>query len=100
MAANITMKLKSLFAVLLFIALAFSCKEETPTDNLFKFRDYISYTTSNRISVTEPIAINLTKEVPGWELDKEITDNIVSFSPNTSGRLVAQNKHSLLFYPD
>ncbi|WP_044400912.1 alpha-2-macroglobulin [Lacinutrix sp. Hel_I_90] len=95
------MQLTSRLAVLIFIILATSCKKEVvETDNLFKFRDYISYTTSGRVSVAKPITINLNKEVQGWDLDQNITDDIVSFSPNVSGRLIAKSKHSLVFYPD
>lgn len=78
-----------------------SCnKKEAETDNLFKFRDYISYTTTGRVSVAKPILINLTKDVEGWETDKEIDKNIVTFKPHISGKLVAKSKHSLAFYPD
>nr|WP_313791198.1 Ig-like domain-containing protein [Lacinutrix neustonica] len=95
------MRLHPLFALFLFIILVTSCKKEVvETDNLFKFRDYISYTTSGRVSVTKPITINLHKAVEGWELNQDIKDNIVSFNPDVSGRLVTKSKHSLLFYPD
>ena len=95
------MQLKPLFALVFCILLATSCnKKEAETNNLFKFKEYISYTTSGRVSVASPIAINLTKEVEDWELDKEIIGNIVSTKPYVSGKLITKSKHSLLFYPD
>ncbi len=95
------MQSKSLLAMVLCFLLAISCKKkESETDNVFKFRDYISYTTSGRVSVSKEIAINLTRDVEGWDADKEIVEDIVSIRPHVSGRLVAKSKHSLLFYPD
>ena len=62
------MHIKKYLACLLVIALAISCKKKpVETDNIFKYRDYISYTTSGRVSVMEPIRINLANEVEGWE---------------------------------
>ena len=50
---------------LCFVVL-FSCNKkktiDQDTDNLFKFRNYISYTTSGLQSVTSHITINLAKE--------------------------------------
>ena len=95
------MQSKSLLALVLCFVLALSCKkEETETDNVFKFRDYISYTTTGRVSVSTPIAINLTKEVENWDIDKDITEDLVSIKPHVSGQLVSKNKHFLVFNPD
>ena len=95
------MQLKSIFALVFFIILTSSCKKKTvETNNLFKFKEYISFTTSGRVSVASPIAINLTKDVDKWELDEEITENIVTTKPHISGKLISKSKHSLLFYPD
>jgi len=95
------MSLKKLFLFVLTIALAVSCKKKTTeTDNLFKFRDYISYTTSGRTSVASPIQINLTTPVEGWETGQIITDNIVRITPHVEGQLTVANNHALLFKPD
>ncbi|WOD45147.1 alpha-2-macroglobulin family protein [Hwangdonia lutea] len=95
------MSLKKLFAFVLILALAASCKKKVvETDNLFKFRDYISYTTSGITSVANPIQINLANEVDGWETGAEITDKIVSIKPHVEGKLTVANKHTLLFTPD
>ncbi|XMO88070.1 MG2 domain-containing protein [Algibacter sp. AS12] len=95
------MSLKKLFAFIFILSIIVSCKKKVvETDNLFKFRDYISYTTSGITSVANPIQINLANEVEGWEMGQEITDNIISIQPHVEGKLTAGNKHTLLFTPD
>ncbi|KAA5827561.1 hypothetical protein FPF71_01590 [Algibacter amylolyticus] len=95
------MSLKKLFAFIFILSIIVSCKKKVvETDNLFKFRDYISYTTSGITSVANPIQINLANEVEGWEMGQDITDNIISIKPHVEGKLTAGNKHTLLFTPD
>ena len=80
----------------------FSCKPKNPqetTDNLFKFKEYISYTTSGEVSVTSPIKIQLSKEVDSWVPNQEITENILSISPSIKGTLSALNTRTMLFKP-
>ncbi len=70
-----------LLAFVIFL-LIFSCKkEEIKTDNIYKFKEYISYTSSGVVSVTEKININLSKEVEGWEANQEITEDILFVQP-------------------
>ena len=96
-----TMQSKKLFAIATVFALAFSCQKPAPEpDNIFKFRDYISYTTNGLVSVKDPIRINLAKEVEGWDLGQEISDKIFDIKPHVEGTLKAENKHTLLFTPD
>lgn len=95
------MSLKKLLAFVLIITLAASCKKKVvETDNLFKFRDYISYTTSGITSVASPIQINLANTIEGWQMGDEITDKIVSIKPHIEGKLTVANNHTLLFTPD
>ncbi len=95
------MQSKSFFALLLIFAITISCKKkETETDNLFKFRDYISYTTSGRVSVADNINVNLAKTVEGWEADKELEKGVFKISPYVEGKTVVINDHSLRFIPD
>ncbi|MBO6607682.1 alpha-2-macroglobulin family protein [Psychroserpens sp.] len=88
---------------LCFVVL-FSCNKkktiDQDTDNLFKFRNYISYTTSGLQSVTSPITINLAKEVQDWEEGQEISNDIIKISPYVEGVLTVVNKHTLVFKPD
>ena len=95
------MLFKKIFTVLTLVALVVSCKKkEVETDNLFKFREYISYTTSGLVSVADPIEISLAKEVAGWEMGKELTENLVTITPHVQGKLMVANNHALLFKPD
>lgn len=95
------MSSKKLLAIVILIAITISCKKkEVETDNLFKFREYISYTSSGLVSVADPIQINLAKDVEGWEMGKEITSDIITISPHVQGKLTTTNKHTLLFTPD
>ena len=95
------MSLKKFIVFVCLFSFVVSCKKKiVETDNLFKFRDYISYTTSGITSVANPIQINLANAVEGWEMEQEITDNIVSIKPHVEGKLTVTNKHTLLFKPD
>ena len=98
------MSLKNIFTSVFLLLLLISCKKKDgsseETDNLFKFRDYISYTTAGRVSIADPIIINLTNDVEGWEIGQEITDNILKIEPKVQGKLLVQNAHALVFKPD
>ncbi|SFZ90422.1 hypothetical protein SAMN05428642_101927 [Flaviramulus basaltis] len=95
------MSLKKLLVFAFILTLATSCKKkDIETDNLFKFRDYISYTTSGNVSVVDPIVVSLSNDVEGWELNQEITNNILSIKPHVSGKLLVSNAHALNFIPD
>ncbi len=95
------MKIKSVFVLVLFLSVVISCKKKpTETDNIFKFRDYISYTTSGLNSVANPIRISLTETVENWEADKEISEDLITIKPHIEGQLKAVNKHTLVFIPD
>ncbi|MBR9913614.1 MAG: hypothetical protein GYB32_02110 [Algicola sp.] len=97
------MKLKHLALSLLSLLIIFSCKKKTTTqqdtDSLFKFRDYISYTSSGLQSVTEPIIVNLASDVEGWDMEQQIEDALITVSPYVEGTLKAANKHTLVFTP-
>lgn len=95
------MAFKKLLLFIGIIILVTACKKkEIETDNLYKFRDYISYTTSGLTSVASPIIVNLTKDVEGWDIDKAISGDILKIDPYVQGSLIANNKHALIFTPD
>jgi len=96
------MKFQKLVFALLLSVIIVSCKNEKPqdsTNNLFKFKEYINYTTSGVVSVAEPIRIDLAKEVESWVSNEEISDKYVSISPKVEGKLASLNTRSLLFQP-
>ncbi|WP_179344466.1 alpha-2-macroglobulin family protein [Winogradskyella ursingii] len=91
---------KHLVFVLLFI-LIYSCKKKpVETDNIFKFRDYINYTTSGLVSVVDPIKINFANSVKGWESEQELDADFIKITPHVQGKLKALNKNTLVFTPD
>ena len=95
------MQIKKLLAIVALVALAISCKKKpVNTDNIYKFRDYISYTTSGLVSIADPIRINLSEPVEAWNEEQEIDANIVTVKPHVQGKLKALNKHTLVFTPD
>jgi len=95
------MYIKNLFSVFFIFLLIFSCKKETiKTDNIYKFKKYISYTTSGIVSKTEKININLAKEVDSWEVNQEISSEILSIKPFVNGKIKIKNKHAFVFIPD
>jgi len=95
------MKIQKTLAFLALIVITFSCKKKpVETDNIFKYRDYISYTTSGLVSVAAPIKINLANEVEGWEMDQELDVDLIKTKPHIQGKLKAVKKHTLLFTPD
>ncbi len=95
---------KKILALIMLVAVMVSCKKESSetqaTDNLFKFKEYISYTTAGRVSIADPIVVNLTNDVEGWEVGKEIKDNIISIKPSVKGKLSVTNGHALNFQPE
>ena len=95
------MNIKKHLLLLLILNLVFSCKKKpVETDNIFKYRDYISYTTSGLVSVSDPIKINLAEAVEGWEIEQELDADLIKTQPYIQGKLIAVNKHTLLFTPD
>lgn len=95
------MKIKNLLSAFLILFLFFSCKnEDVKTDNIYKFKEYISYTTSGVVSKTEKITVNLAKEVENWETDQEISSDLISIKPFVNGKIKTVNKHAFVFIPD
>jgi uncharacterized protein YfaS (alpha-2-macroglobulin family) len=100
------LKFQSLTSLLIALILLIfsSCNKDDATksnhDNLFKFREYVYYTTSGRVSVQEPIKIKLSKDVVSWEANQEIDNAIFSISPSVKGKLQAQDKRTLIFQPE
>ncbi len=92
-----------LLLTLSLLVLISSCKKtdkSSNTDNLFKFKKHVYYTTSGNVSVQEPIKISLAKDVASWESNQEIEKTIFSISPSVEGKLQAQDKRTLIFQPE
>ncbi|MFY0629665.1 MAG: hypothetical protein JXR05_04735 [Flavobacteriaceae bacterium] len=88
--------------IVLFVlsSLLFSCKgKQIKPDNIYKYWDYISYTTSGIISRSDAFEINFTKTVDGWEEGNEISEELVSVHPKVKGKLYVKNANTLRFVP-
>ncbi|MGJ8743919.1 alpha-2-macroglobulin family protein [Polaribacter sp.] len=95
------MKIKNLLKILTIFLLITSCSDEKKEpNNLFKFKEYISYTTSGVVSVAKNIEVNLAKEVENWEPNLEISSKIISITPHVNGAIKTVNKHAFVFFPD
>ncbi|MGO3182764.1 MAG: alpha-2-macroglobulin family protein [Aequorivita sp.] len=89
-----------ILALVIFIA---SCKDKdkhSETDNLFKFKDYISYNTYGNKSVTTDIRVELSKPLEQFDMTQELSpDEYLNISPKTKGKLVVENGKTLIFQP-
>ncbi|MGX1931126.1 alpha-2-macroglobulin family protein [Flagellimonas sp. 2504JD4-2] len=90
--------------ILFFFLIIFSvsCKKKAPsteTDNLFKFKDYISYHTHGNQSISTPITIVLAKQLSQFELTQELPSEYLKISPKVDGKLSIENGRELVFQP-
>jgi uncharacterized protein YfaS (alpha-2-macroglobulin family) len=70
------------------------------TDNLFKFKDYISYSTYGNTSVAEPVRIELAQPLEQFEFNQELPSEYIHVSPKTRGTLFLENGRTLVFKPE
>ncbi|WP_405563277.1 alpha-2-macroglobulin family protein [Polaribacter sp. Asnod6-C07] len=95
------MKTKYLPSIIFIFLLIFSCKkEEIKPDNIYKFKEYISYTTSGVISTSGTIGVNFAKDIDGWQADQKISSDVISIKPYVEGKIKTLNKHAFVFTPD
>ena len=96
---KLLLRLFALFAILI----QFSCNnknETSQTDNLFKFKDYISHHTYGNKSIALPITIELAQPLEQFELTEEIDSEYIKISPKTVGKLTVVNGTTLVFQPE
>lgn len=88
---------------LLCFCLISACKDKNSTsentDNLFKFREYISFHTQGRSSIANPIRIDLAQPLEQFEMTQEIPSEYLKVTPPTQGKLLIENSTTLLFKP-
>ncbi|MBT8274552.1 MAG: hypothetical protein KJO39_00250 [Bacteroidia bacterium] len=83
--------------------LLFACKDKTQTsqtDNLFKFKNYISNHTYGNQSIALPIRIELAQPLEQFEITQEIDSDYLKILPKTEGTLIVENRTTLIFQPD
>ncbi|RDY59284.1 alpha-2-macroglobulin family protein [Flagellimonas nanhaiensis] len=94
---------KSLKILLVSVLILFaSCKKKSTsseTDNLFKFKDYISYHTKGNQSIASPIVIALAQQLEQFELTQELPEEYLKISPKVDGKLSIENGRELTFQP-
>ncbi|MEZ4816737.1 MAG: MG2 domain-containing protein [Flavobacteriaceae bacterium] len=89
-------------ACLATLILFFSCSKKTDTaetDNLFKFKEYISHHTYGNKSIADPIEVLLAKPLEQFEMTQEIDNDFLKISPKTEGKLTVENSRTLIFQP-
>jgi uncharacterized protein YfaS (alpha-2-macroglobulin family) len=87
---------------LVLLLIIFSCNRtntSSQTDNLFKFKPYISYNTNGIISIASPIRVELSKPLKQFELTQEIPSEYIKTTPKIEGKLVVENGRTLVFQP-
>ncbi|WP_347373547.1 MG2 domain-containing protein [Aequorivita sp. Q41] len=91
------------FASFLLLLFVFSCNDKSDhfqTDNLFKFKEYISYNTYGNQSITTDIRVSLLKPLEQFELTQELSaEDYLKISPKTEGKLIVENGTTLIFQP-
>ncbi|GHC43633.1 alpha-2-macroglobulin family protein [Ulvibacter litoralis] len=90
-----------LLFLILFLAIAACTKknDSSETDNLFKFKEYISFNSYGNKSIADPIRIELSKPLTQFEITQEIPSEYLQISPKTEGKLTIENGTTLLFQP-
>ncbi|GMN11188.1 MG2 domain-containing protein [Croceitalea sp. MTPC9] len=85
-----------------FLLVTVSCKKKnvpSSTDNLFKFKDYISFHTNGQQSIAKPIKIVLAKQLEQFELTQELPVEYIKIEPKVNGKLVIENGREITFQP-
>ena len=97
--------MKTLFKFLSVFLLLFviSCNDKdkhSETDNLFKFKKYISYNTYGNLSITTDIRVELAKPLEQFGLTQVLSPKeYINISPKTEGKLIIENGKTLIFQP-
>ncbi len=87
------------FAIVLLLSSCGSKNDPSETDNLFKFKEYISYNTYGNQSIASPIRIELSQHLDEFDIDQELPPEYLKIMPRTEGKLVIENGSTLLFQP-
>ena len=87
---------------LFFLLVIQSCntRKHPDADNIFKFKEYISFNTFGNTSITEPIRVELAQQTTQFELSQEIPSEYLIINPRTEGTLLIENGTTLTFRPD
>ena len=90
------MKTRFAFIVLALLSFFYGCKnQKNEIDSIYQYKEYVNYTTSGIVSVTENITVNLAKSIENWEPSYKISSNIIDVKPNISGKVKILNNCNL-----
>ncbi len=91
---------KNLFPLLSVLLFFVGCKPKIPqSDNVYQFRNYISYTTSGVVSTSKNIQIKLSKSTPLLKEGVSVTEKLLTIWPKVKGELKVINDRTLEFVP-
>ena len=83
-----------------FLAFSSCTKKHPKTDNIFKFKEYISFNTFGNASIEDPIRVVLAKPTSQFEATQEIPSEYLIINPKTEGSFSIENGTQLLFKPE
>ncbi|MDC7996971.1 alpha-2-macroglobulin family protein [Gilvibacter sediminis] len=94
--------MKSLFrASLILLLLATACKPKSSQDDqLFQYRDYLSYHTQGVRSVHAPVVLDFLRALPNFDAEADLSASSFKISPKVEGTLKLQSGRSLVFSPN
>lgn len=95
------MLLRKIAILCLCISSIMSCdtKKKKP-DNIFKYRDYISYTSTGPLSVEDAIFVNLVSPINGWEPAQVLENNFIKTAPKFDFSVETVSNHGFKIIPD
>ncbi len=85
---------------LALLVLIFSCKKEkVDPDNIYKYKSYISYTTSGIVSKESKIDINFARSINQGIESEELPSDVLKITPKIDGVLIKKNSNIIQFQP-
>lgn len=92
--------MKKIFVLSLMLLTALSCKKNFQPDNLYKFREYIYFTTSGTVSVTSPVQIVFSKDITKLSVGKALPSGMINISPDIKGQYILKDNRTIEIYPE
>ncbi|MDP2060919.1 MAG: hypothetical protein Q8J97_14345, partial [Flavobacteriaceae bacterium] len=81
-----------------------ACKEkESPkslSDDLFRFREYITDATHGLVSASSEVRVAFREPVVSWSEGQVLKPELLRISPHVQGKLIALNRQTMAFVPD
>ena len=95
------MRSSFIIVIATFFLLVVSCNQkQAQTDNLYLFKEYVSYHTNGVQRIVSPIVIGLTNPLKQFELNQDLPLDYITISPKVVGVLKLQNGSEMVFVPE